>query len=151
MLSKRPPGMMVRAAAAGLDLGALAAGLNQPIGPVRAQAMIQRALDLTGEVRALGTALLGAIEKQEGETLGLLRQKQEIRVQEMTREVRYLQWKQTEEASEGLLRSRASALERYDFALRQLGQRRDSKAQPDTLSLSGRRLQGRRRSGCAAR
>jgi hypothetical protein len=96
--------------------------------------MIQRALDLTGEVRALGTALLGAIEKQEGETLGLLRQKQEIRVQEMTREVRYLQWKQTEEASEGLLRSRASALERYDFALRQLGQRRDSKAQPDTLS-----------------
>lgn len=134
------PGMMVRAAAAGLDLGALAAGLNQPIGPVRAQAMIQRALDLTGEVRALGTALLGAIEKQEGETLGLLRQKQEIRVQEMTREVRYLQWKQTEEASEGLLRSRASALERYDFALRQLGQRRDSKAQPDTLSLSGRRL-----------
>lgn len=132
------PGMMVRAAAAGLDLGALAAGLNQPIGPVRAQAMIQRALELSSEVRALGTALLGAIEKQEAETLGLLRQKQEIRVQEMSREVRYLQWKQTEEASEVLLRSRASALERYDFALRQLGQARDAKALPDTLALTGR-------------
>lgn len=133
------PGMMVRAAAAGIDLGAVAAGLNQPVGPVRAQAMIQRALDLTAEVRSLGTALLGAIEKQEGEALSLLRQKQEIRVQEMTREVRHLQWKQAEEATEGLLRGRAAALDRYDFALRQLGQARDTKALPDTLSLAGGR------------
>lgn len=133
------PGMMVRAAAAGLDLSAVVAGLNQPIGPVRAQAMIQRALDLTGEVRALGGALLSAIEKQESEALSLLRQKQEIRIQDMTREIRHLQWKQAEEATESLLRSRASALERYDFALRQMGQARDSKLLPDSLSLSGRR------------
>ncbi|TCK16758.1 hypothetical protein EV667_4357 [Ancylobacter aquaticus] len=133
------PGMMVRATAAGIDIGALTAGLNQPIGPVRAQAMIRRALELANEVRSLGGTLLSAIEKQDGESLALLRQDQETRVQEMSREVRYLQWKQAEEATESLLRSRASTLERYDYALRQLGLHRDAAALPDTFTLGERR------------
>ena len=40
------PGMLVQAAAAGLDIGSIVSGLNQPIGPVRSPLLIQKALEL---------------------------------------------------------------------------------------------------------
>ena len=132
------PGMLVKAAAAGIDVGSIVAGLNQPIGPVRAQLMLQRALELCGEVKSLGAALLAAIEKREGEQLTLLRQGHELRVQELSQGARFLQWKQAEEATESLLRSRASALERYDFYMRAIGMARDKNAIPDTFVLGQR-------------
>ena len=52
------PGMLVKAAAAGIDIGSIVSGLNQPIGPVRCLLLIQKALELCGEVRGLGSALL---------------------------------------------------------------------------------------------
>ncbi len=52
------PGMLVKAAAAGISIGSILSGLNQLIGPVRAPLLIQKALELAGEVRSLGSALL---------------------------------------------------------------------------------------------
>jgi hypothetical protein len=52
------PGMLVKAAAAGIDSGSIVSGLNQPVGPVRCLFLIQKALELCGEVRGLGNALL---------------------------------------------------------------------------------------------
>ncbi len=115
------PGMLVKAAAAGIDIGSIVSGLNQPIGPVRALSTIQRALELCGEVRGLGNALLAAVEKGDGERLALLRQSHEVGLHQRTREARFLQWKQAEEATALLLRSRASALERYDYYQRLMG------------------------------
>jgi hypothetical protein len=132
------PGMLVKAAAGGIDLGSIVAGLNQPVGPVRAQLLLQRAQELCGEVKSLGQALLSAIEKREGEQLALLRQSHELRVQELTQGVRFLQWKQAEEATEGLLRTRASAIERYDYHLRAVGAARDTNEVPDTFALGQR-------------
>jgi hypothetical protein len=133
------PGMLVKAAAAGLDIGSIVNGLNQPIGPVRSQLLIQKALELAAEVRGLGGALLAALEKGDGERLSLLRQGHEIKIQEMTREVRFLQWKNAQESTESLLRSRASALERYRFYCRLLGLAADANA-PENLSLDRRVL-----------
>src|SRR5205807_7024606 len=82
------PGMLVKAAAAGIDIGSIVSGLNQPIGPVRCTLLIQKALELCGEVRGLGSALLSAIEKREGEKLSLLRQSHEIKIQQMMQDVR---------------------------------------------------------------
>ena len=65
------PGMLVKAAAAGIDIGSIVNGLNQPIGPVRCLILIQKALELCGEVRGLGSALLSALEKGDGEHLAL--------------------------------------------------------------------------------
>ena len=87
------PGMLVKAAAAGIDIGSIVSGLNQPIGPVRCLTLIQKALELCGEVRGLGSALLSALEKGDGEHLALLRQGHEIQIQKMAQEVRFLQWK----------------------------------------------------------
>lgn len=134
------PGMLVKAAAAGIDMGAILSGLNQPVGPQRCLFWIQKAAELTAEVRSLGTSLLAAIEKGDSERLGLLRQSHEITIQKMQQEVRFLQWKQAQETTEGLLRSRASVIERYHNYLRLLGVRPDSSAVPSAFSLDRREL-----------
>ncbi len=115
------PGMLVKAAAAGVNIHSIVNGLHQPIGPVRALFYVQKSLELCGEVRALGGSLLSAIEKGEGERLALLRQKQEIKIQQMQQDVSFLRWKQAEESTESLLKSRASALERYRYYQNILG------------------------------
>lgn len=128
------PGMLVKAAAAGIDIGAVVAGLNQPASPVRAQLLIQKALELAAEVRGLGSSLLQSLEKEDAERLALLRQDHEVKIQQLQQEVRFLQWKQTEEATESLLRSRAVVLERYRNYLRLLGQTPDDELAPDAFT-----------------
>src|SRR5262249_27899448 len=133
-------GMRVKAAAAGINIGSIVSGLNQPIGPMRCLFLMQKALELTAEVRSLGNALLSAIEKRDGEHLALLRQSHEIKIQQMQQEIRFLQWKQTEESTQSLLRSRASTVERYRHCQRQLGIDQDNTLVPDTFALDRREL-----------
>ncbi len=128
------PGMLVKAAAAGLDIGSIVSGLSQPIGPVRCLTLIQKALELCGEVRGLGGALLSALEKGDAEHLALTRQRHEIQIQQMAQEVRFLQWKSAEEGTKSLLTTRATALERLSYYQRQLGLPADPNA-PGTLPL----------------
>jgi hypothetical protein len=115
------PGMLVKAAAAGIDIGSIVSGLNQPPSPLRAPWFIQKALELCAEVRSMGAALLAAIEKRDGEKLALLRQRHEIVIQTMVQEVRFMQWQQAREATASLLRGRAAPLERYAYYQRLLG------------------------------
>ncbi len=115
------PGMLVRAAAAGIDIGSIVSGLNQPIGPVRSPLLIQKALEIAAEVRSLGNSLLGALEKGDAEHLATLRQGHEIQLQTMMQTVRFLQWQHAQETTNGLLKTRATALERYTYYLRLLG------------------------------
>ncbi|MDP9793851.1 hypothetical protein J2S43_002363 [Catenuloplanes nepalensis] len=134
------PGMLVKAAAAGIDIGAVVAGLHQPVSPVRAQVLIQKALELCAEVRGLGNTLLSAIEKGDGERLALLRQSHETKIQQLQREARFLQWKQAQEATEALIRTRAAVLERYRYYLRLLGAAPDAAATPEAIGLDRRPL-----------
>jgi hypothetical protein len=115
------PGMLVKATAAGVDLSSIVSGLTPPVGPTRALPTIQRALELCAEVRNLGAALLAAQEKGDAEQLAQVRQRHEIQIQQMTQDARFVQWKQAEEATEGLLRSRAGAVDRYNHYQRLLG------------------------------
>ena len=130
------PGMLVKAAAAGIDIGSIVSGLNQPIGPVRSPLLIQKALEIAGEVRSMGNALLSCIEKGEAEQLALLRQGHEIQLQQMIQTSRFLQWKHAQEQTNGLLKTRDSALEEYTYYLRLLGQTPDSNTVPPTLALN---------------
>jgi hypothetical protein len=133
------PGMLVKAAAAGIDIGSIVGGLNQPGSPVRSLTLIQKAGELCGEVRALGGALLAALEKGDGERLALVRQAHEIKVQQMTEEVKYLQWQAAREATKSLLTSRAPALARLRYYQRLLGLPADQNA-PETFALDRRDL-----------
>ncbi|CAG7645464.1 hypothetical protein ACFQI7_25730 [Paenibacillus allorhizosphaerae] len=109
------PGLLVKAAAAGLSLSSVIGGLNQPMGPVRALPLMQKALELCAEVRNFGNALLTAIEKGDGEKLAFLRQEHEVKIHQMAKDVRFLQWKQAEEATVALQRSSKIALEKFRY------------------------------------
>ncbi|GAA3264545.1 hypothetical protein [Streptomyces labedae] len=129
------PGMLVKAAAAGIDIGSIVAGTNQPVGPLRAMPLIQKALELTSEVRSLGGSLLAALEKGDAEHLALLRQGQETKVHKLAQDVRFLQWKNAEQGTEALLRARASAWERYRYYLRMHGLEPNPDAAPETPAM----------------
>jgi hypothetical protein len=129
------PGLLIKATAAGLDLGSVVSGLNQPVSQVRAPILIQKSLELCAEVKSLGAGLLSAIEKGDGEHLARLRQNNEITLQQLSQNVRFLQWKQAEAATDSLLRTRASALERYTFYLRLVGSAPDPATAPATLPI----------------
>jgi hypothetical protein len=133
------PGMLVKAAAAGIDIGSIVNGLNQPASPVRCQTLIQKSLELCNEVRGLGASLLASLEKADGEHLGLIRQKHEVKIQQMTRDVRYLQWQSAREATKSLLTTRGSAIERLRFYQRLLGLPADQNA-AETPGLDRREL-----------
>src|SRR4029453_8281242 len=82
---------------------------------------IQKALELCGEVRSLGGALLAALEKGDGERLALLRQGHEVQLQKMAQEVRFLQWASAQETTNSLIANRAAPLERLHYYQRLLG------------------------------
>jgi hypothetical protein len=134
------PGMLVKAVAAGIDIGSIVSGLNRPASPMRATLLVGKALELCSEVRALGSALLAAVEKADGEHLTLLRQSHEAQIRQLTRELRFLQWKRAEEETEALRKGRALALERYRYYHRVLGTAADDQAAPEDIGIDRRRL-----------
>jgi Tc toxin complex TcA C-terminal TcB-binding domain len=115
------PGMLVKAVAAGLDIGSIVNNLNQPISTVRGPLLLQKALEICAEVKSLGAALLSALEKKDAESLSQLRQQHELNISKLIQDVKFLQWKESEAATEALLRSRATAFERYRHYKKILG------------------------------
>lgn len=67
------PAMLVRAAAAGVDIGTATDALSLELPYHRYTVLVGRAQALTSTARNLGQALLGALEKQDAEALALLR------------------------------------------------------------------------------
>jgi hypothetical protein len=115
------PALLAKAAAAGLDVGAVAAGLNQPLPLVRFPSLVQRAAEICQEVKSLGGQLLSAIEKEDGEALAALRAKHERVLVGLTETVRYQQWQESVKAREGLEKSLTNAVGRYVYYERLLG------------------------------
>ncbi|WP_437912582.1 neuraminidase-like domain-containing protein [Sorangium sp. So ce302] len=107
------PALLVRAAAAGLDLGSVLAQLNAPLPCYRFGTWIQRAVDLANELKGFGAALLAALEKKDAEELQLMRHGHEIKMLELVRRVRQAQIAEAEENIRALELSRALAEERH--------------------------------------
>jgi hypothetical protein len=74
------PGLLVRAAAAGLDIGSILTDLNSPLPNYRFSIMVQKTVELCNEVKGLGAALLQAMEKKDAEDMALLRSSNGIAV-----------------------------------------------------------------------
>src|SRR5439155_8679579 len=82
------PGLLVRARAAGLDIGSILADVSAPPPLVRYNVLSARATELANEVKSLGVALLSALEKRDAEELALLRSNQEVVLQSAIRVVK---------------------------------------------------------------
>jgi hypothetical protein len=109
------PGMLVRAAAAGLDISSILAGINAPTPYYRFNVLSQKATELTQEVRGLGISLLQALEKKDAEAMSLLRSELEIKVLNAVKDMKSLQIKEAKEQIEILKRARAVTEERNKY------------------------------------
>jgi hypothetical protein len=117
--------MLARAAAAGVDVGAVITGMNQPLPLVRFATLARMASEICQEVKSLGAALLAAMEKEDGEAMTILRAKHESAMLDLVEHVRYAQLQEALKSSEGLLRSLALTVQRYTYYERQLGKKED--------------------------
>jgi hypothetical protein len=109
------PGALVKAVAAGVDIGSALADLNAPLPLYRFNVLLQKANEVCNDVKALGGALLAALEKNDAEALGMLRQSQEIRLLEAVTAVREKQIEEAKENLAGVQKSKIVAETRRDY------------------------------------
>jgi peptidoglycan hydrolase-like protein with peptidoglycan-binding domain len=109
------PGALVKAVAGGLDIGAAIADLNAPLPLYRFNVLLQKANEVCNDVKALGSALLAALEKKDAEAMGLLRQSQEIRLLEAVKTVREQQIEEAKETANSLGCSKDTIEERRNY------------------------------------
>jgi hypothetical protein len=115
------PALLARAVAAGVDVGAAISGMSQPLPLVRFAVLVQKATEISQEVKSLGASLLSTIEKEDNEAMALLRAKHERVILGLVEAVRYSQVQEAVKVREGLERSLTQAAERYRYYERLLG------------------------------
>jgi 5-hydroxyisourate hydrolase-like protein (transthyretin family) len=109
------PGMLVRAAASGLNLSSVIAGLNVPTPYYRFNVLSQKATELAQEVRGLGNSLLVALEKKDVEGLTLLRSELELKVLNAVKDIKKLQINESKEQIEVLKKTKKVTEERQKY------------------------------------
>jgi hypothetical protein len=115
------PALLVQATAAGLDVSSIVSGLNQPLPLVRFQFLVSKAAEICQEVKSLGAGLLSAIEKQDNESISLLRARHESAILNLTNVVKYTQWQEAQKATQALQATFATAVQRYTYYQTLLG------------------------------
>jgi hypothetical protein len=95
------PAMLVRAAAAGIDISSALSDIAAALPPYRFVIMVQKASELCADLRVLGSELLAALEKRDAETLALLRSSHEIKLLNAVRLVREQQVEEARQRQEG--------------------------------------------------
>lgn len=134
------PGLLASAAAAGLNVGAMVTGANQPLPLVRFQVLIQKASEIVQEVKSLGNLLLSTVEKEDNEALAILRAKHEHMVLQLAESVKYQQLQEAIKSREALEVSMANAIHRYTHYERMLGKNENEVKVPDLEGLDLERL-----------
>jgi receptor-binding and translocation channel-forming TcA subunit of Tc toxin len=134
------PALLAKAAAAGLDVGAIISGANQPLPLARFQTLIQRSSEVCQEVKSMGANLLSAIEKEDNEALAILRAKHERAVLGLAEVVRYAQLQDAIKTREGLVKSLVSAIQRYTYYERLLGRQESEIQVPELDALDADNL-----------
>ena len=109
------PALLVEAAAEGIDLGSVLADLNAPPPNYRFSYLIERALQLCADTRALGAELLSALEKQDAEHLAALRASQEVTVLQLMHTMKQDAVTEASAAIDALTVTQANAFNRYSI------------------------------------
>lgn len=111
------PAILVKAAAAGIDLSTALSDLNTPLPLYRFNVISQKATELCAEVKSLGGALLSALEKRDSEAMALLRSKHEISLLKAQRQLKELQVEEAKANIEALGKSIEAAQTRLTYYL----------------------------------
>jgi hypothetical protein len=108
------PALLVKATAAGLDIGAVLSDFDAPLPHYRFNVMSQKGTELCGELKSLGAALLSALEKRDAEALSLLCSTHEIVLNSM-RQIKEKQIEESKLTLEGLEKSLDPVNARYQY------------------------------------
>ena len=100
------PALLVKAAAAGLQLSSILKDMNNALPNYRFQILLQKANELCSDVRGLGSELLSALEKKDAEELALLRSSHEVKLLQAVRDFKASQVDEAIENLNSLNRSR---------------------------------------------
>lgn len=109
------PALLVRAAAAGMDLTSILNDSQAGVPLYRFAVMLQKANELTNEVKGLGASLLSVLEKKDAEALSLLRSGHEQHLLKVIKQVREQQVEEAKENLNGLNALKRATEERRDY------------------------------------
>lgn len=115
------PALLVKAAAAGVDLGSVLNDVSAAPPHYRFNVLAQKASELCSELKSLGQALLSTLEKRDAEHLSLLRSQHETALLALVEQVRKLQVDEAVKTKDALSKSRDSAVTRYVHYQKLLG------------------------------
>lgn len=115
------PGLLVKAVAAGVDLGSVLNDISAGPPHYRFNVLAQKATELCAELKSLGQAMLATLEKRDAEQLSLLRARQETGLLGLVEQVRRLQYDEAQQNKTALSRSRDMAVSRYIHYQKLLG------------------------------
>lgn len=110
------PGLLATAAAAGLNLDDALDDANMDAPSHRFAILIQKAIELCGEVKSLSAELLGALEKQDGEHLSRVRAGHEKAIHDLLLDVKQASFREAGAARDTLEFARTAALRRLNDA-----------------------------------
>lgn len=116
------PALLVAATAQGLSLSSVLNDLNGPVPNYRFNYLLQKAFELTNEVKSLGNTLLSLKEKKDGEALSLLRAKHEVVMHNLTMEIKKKQLEESQKSLDSLLENRKSPVYRMQYYLQLIGE-----------------------------
>ncbi len=127
------PSMLVRAAAAGVDLSSALADVNAALPPYRFDTLAQKAAELCSETKALGAALLSALERRDAEALALLRSSNEISVLKAVHDVRQHQLDEAQQTYDTIVARQAVIDTRVQYYTGLIG---GGRSDPENQQLS---------------
>jgi hypothetical protein len=116
------PGLLVQAAAEGLSLATVLNDLSSPMPNYRFYFLLQKALEVCNELKALGGAFLSAKEKGDAEALARLRAGHETAIQNLVMEVRKQQVDEAQKSLEALQQSRLGPINRMKHYIQLIGE-----------------------------
>jgi hypothetical protein len=116
------PALLVQAAAQGLSLSSVLNDLNSPMPNYRFYYLLQKALELCSELKALGNTFLSLKEKRDGEVLSLMRARHESSIHNLVMEVKKQQLEEANRSLESLQQSRKGPVYRLQHFLQLIGE-----------------------------
>ncbi|MEQ1531029.1 MAG: hypothetical protein ABL925_17070, partial [Methylococcales bacterium] len=111
------PALLIASTAKGLSLGSVLSDLFSPSPLYRFNFLLDKALELCGEVRGFGAQLLAVLEKKDAAQLALLRATHETQLLKMVEDVKTWQVLEARNHRETLTKTRETALTRLRYNL----------------------------------
>ncbi|HRI59027.1 MAG TPA: neuraminidase-like domain-containing protein [Saprospiraceae bacterium] len=116
------PALLVRAAAAGLDISSVLNEINLTLPHYRFNMMLQKATELCTDVKSFGALLLSVLEKKDIESLTLIRSSHELTLLKSIVDIKLKQIAEAKASKDALNKSMDLTCTRYKDYMRRLGQ-----------------------------